>query len=414
MRWFESILVCTFALLFCISLVSARTCNHDYYVMFKSSGSSNAHAGLWNSSYDEEVCFEDFFNVTGVSGESDFKTKLGTEDIRTGRGDGENIILRLYREFNSHVNIPNGTSYNTTAAYGDLHCVAESSLYYCPSFCLENGHCGKRIIFLSREYNAHISRPPSDYALEICCASEYFDPLPSEGVCGNDVIEGDEVCDGTAVGSATCPHETPFGAPTCSGDCKRITYENCRAESEITGFCKKYGFQGGGTEHKIKFGTNVLPVGPTMCDDYNDIKLSQVPTNYTDEGGNLTDYKAEMCNSCSVMINLKDLLPLDGYDPRCSWNGTRCNLEYRSAGGDICIRREVEGSDPGCQAGQSVKTVNMTDTCDSARCGIPSGCPTQVRCPTGVVQLPFFDYKNLIAAIIVIGMIYLVYKFKRK
>jgi hypothetical protein len=52
-------------------------------------------------------------------------------------------------------------------------------------------------------------------------------------VCGNDVIEGDEVCDGSDLGGETCQSQGfDGGTLACNGDCQGFDTSGC-----TTGTC---------------------------------------------------------------------------------------------------------------------------------------------------------------------------------
>ncbi|MFC1647971.1 hypothetical protein ACFL1B_00790 [Nanoarchaeota archaeon] len=54
-----------------------------------------------------------------------------------------------------------------------------------------------------------------------------LDCLP-EPVCGNDIVEGDEVCDGTDLAGETCSSQGySGGALECTGTCDAFDTENC-------------------------------------------------------------------------------------------------------------------------------------------------------------------------------------------
>ena len=400
-------IVCLFLFL---RLANAAPCD-DYLTLFKLSSEGNAHVGLWNSSYTEEICLGDYFVVpSDVSDEDDLEDAMDIDELR--EADSENVILRVYSESNSHARIANATDYPIKVAFGDLVCVVKDFSEPCEELSRGENHFGKKIVTLRDYYNSHGSRAPSEgYNLKICCASENLESLENENECNNGVLEWDETCDGNNLNGASCPVGY-IGNPTCAEDCMSISLDSCTPESLVPPFCIAYGVVG--NEHRIII--NGILTGPTSCDDYNDIILSDVNSSYINNGGNLSDYKQQMCDDCAntfITSYLDAYLPQDGINPSCGWDEGECMLNYDSAGGP-CVIREVAGSDEGCEQGQAVKYVNITNSCDS-QCNNPStgGCRIQVPCAQ-VVQLPFFDYRNLIVAIIIIGLIYLVYKRKRK
>lgn len=408
---------------------AANGCNNrEYFVMLKLSGVSNAHAGLWNSSLGEEICFSNFFNVSGVNSQQDYTTRIGASgtNFRDTNSDGMNIILRLHSETNSHGavrNVDNNVIANYPIAasygYGDLKCEVREGTS-CEGYKPFNGlpdHYGKEIVFLKNYFNSHVSENPSyGYNIRICCASRNFLPLPSQQCDHDNQIDSGEVCDGNNLNGASCP-AGKVGTPRCASDCRSLDYSSCLDSINLPQTCQDNAFQNpdSGQTFSIKIG-GVL-THPTSCEEFNSISFPlDRPASYSGSEG---DYKREMCNSCSVLISgsdLQDFLPLDGYAPQCQWDesSSTCELGYRSNSNQTCVIRVVEDSE--CLPGQSVKTVKITNSCDplcSPQSNGGEGCSQTVTCPQ-TIALPFFGFASFVSALILIGAIYFLYNKKVK
>jgi len=80
---------------------------------------------------------------------------------------GDNVVLRLIKEFNSHIEAPDALvhdlDYDIDLCYGDLECVTRS------------GSCvgdEKEIVSVADYNNAHLEdRGVDNYSLLICCTS---------------------------------------------------------------------------------------------------------------------------------------------------------------------------------------------------------------------------------------------------
>jgi hypothetical protein len=412
MRWLGFVIAGAFALLICISLGDAATCSNVNFTMFRFGGMSNTHLGLWNYTvYTNSVCFDEFFNVSSWDA---FVGVIGG-DYRDSTPDDANVILRLYREGNSHANAPNETSYPIKVAYGDLSCAVVEG----PTSCLDavgdgGDYRGRTIAILSKYKNAHynFTYDPKSYRIKICCYSTNFPTIvPPGGYCNyNNVTEteNDEECDGGDLGGAECkdgPDGTnkPDGVPRCI-DCK-LFYGDCRSRPSSL-LCEDHGYQDTSTPRIHKINISGILKTP-RCAEYNQIQLSDVPG-----GHSLLDYKKGMCEDCSV--DKGEYAGSLTYDGRCFWNvsSNTCYLGYKTLDNRLCTVGEVAGSDSGCLPGQVKKTINITDSCKT-ECAPPGGCKVEVDCPESV-QFPFFDYKNVIASLLIIGVVYFIFQLKRK
>lgn len=122
---------------------------------------------------------------------------------------------------------------------------------------------------------------------------------PSEPVCGNNLTESGEVCDGSDLAGETCmTHEFDAGDLICNSDCSGFNTSSCydyicgnniiEGTEECDGgnwgditSCKDLEFDGGtlacyepSTENECTFDTNSCTGSPQTCDDYCTMEYS--------------------------------------------------------------------------------------------------------------------------------------------
>jgi len=146
---------------FAFSFVSAV--NEDVIMEFSSS--TNAHAGLWNSSYDYILNYTQIFGFV-YAGDS-----MAVHDCSSNP-----IFLWLSSENNSHVSTFNDATYNIPVCYGNMNCrVANASA---DEDCIPTTET--LIARLSYVTNAHISNvTDTNYPYKICCGG-VGNPQPGE------------------------------------------------------------------------------------------------------------------------------------------------------------------------------------------------------------------------------------------
>ena len=145
-RWAIFILT---LVLFTTTATAENTCQNQDDIILRLSSATNAHAELYSQttpSYDEEICFSDFFN-----------------DVIPPRAtcNSTNTILKLAAATNAHAENPTQSNYSTNVCYGDLECEVKSS-------CITGETA---ILKLSSETNAHLENASqSNYPHSLCCA----------------------------------------------------------------------------------------------------------------------------------------------------------------------------------------------------------------------------------------------------
>jgi len=80
---------------------------------------------------------------------------------------GENRVLSLYKNFNSHASSAHDTVYNYDVCYGDLNCNYDTSS---GPTCANNG---KVVARMASNSNSHISEASGNYPVKICCISTF-------------------------------------------------------------------------------------------------------------------------------------------------------------------------------------------------------------------------------------------------
>jgi len=132
---------------------SNNFCDDDQ-VILRLFREENTHAALWNETiYEEKVCYNEIFGEM-YKGE-------------THECTGDNLVLRLIKEFNSHVEAPNAFTheeeYALDVCYGDLQCVTREDS------CVGDE---KEVVSLADYNNAHLeARNINNYELLVCCSS---------------------------------------------------------------------------------------------------------------------------------------------------------------------------------------------------------------------------------------------------
>jgi len=383
---------------------SAQSCE-DEQLIFRISGTSNAHAEVWNGNvYSEKICFSDFF-------ENDY----GGGNPHNSASGGENKVLRLSSESNAHVEAPNESNYETEVFFGDLKCEVVHIMEDCGDL-ENNGREGTRIVSLSGVTNAHVKRgsPTSPYNYELCCASASVDPL-SNASCGDGIVNRNEDCDcgsdgdcsSSELGGYSCNEidEDTIGSLGCnapgeSNEC-RFDTSGCIEEVDVPNICNEFALDSDGF-HSLTIGGD--EVTPNSCADYNKIESSDVPNEYA---GSLNDFRREMCQNCYIFIPehiLGSGLPDSSDNPYCYWDeeDDECFLGYEEVGGQQCLREWI--SDPGCGEGDVSREVEYSDNCEVG-CE-DGGCTITLQCPR-VIQLPFFGGAQFGFSLVIVGLIYL-------
>src|SRR3989344_2513839 len=119
-------------------------------ILFRVSGSGNAHAALWNqASYTHAVCWD------GAG---------ATASQRTCNTTGGNLVVRLSDTINSHVENKELTNYQQRVCFGNIQCTTLSQ-----GQCSTLGPTWRCVASLSAETNAHVS-DCGIYSVDLCCS----------------------------------------------------------------------------------------------------------------------------------------------------------------------------------------------------------------------------------------------------
>ncbi len=136
------------------SEATGHYCSNRTQIIFKLYQQNNSHAGLWNSSYEYAICYNEIFG-------KEYSNK-NPHDCSEN-----NKVLNLFYEDNSHAEVPSLSNYNIPVCYGDLKCHSINTNN--GDDCEENE---KIVASLSSETNAHVSAGDyPDYPIKICCSS---------------------------------------------------------------------------------------------------------------------------------------------------------------------------------------------------------------------------------------------------
>ncbi|MBN2722523.1 MAG: hypothetical protein JXR95_00460 [Deltaproteobacteria bacterium] len=163
-----------------------------------------------------------------------------------------------------------------------------------------------------------------------------------EDLCGNGVIDGDEVCDGAAHGTATCEdYGYSNGYLVCNTDCTGFNLGSCAnvpgecgngvvewaeaCDGEISDTCEDYGFDG----------------GTLSCNDDCSVDFSACIGDYCE----LNDwYGDEYCDACELMGGVHD----PDCDSVCSESDGTCgSYQDQLVGSTTCLGL-VGTEDPDC------------------------------------------------------------------
>lgn len=432
---------------------AATTCNLANQFIFGISARTNAHAAS-DSGYDFQICFDNYFKGS-----------------YSGPG-GANRVIGLSGTTNAHAEDParNSAGYSGVV-YGDLKCEIRDamSVGWCKDIPTPGRGC--RIAFLSAETNAHVALGSGNhfrYSSELCCASSSaackcnYDGVCDDGthgqpngetpdncpdcdslvnVCGDGEITGDEQCDcgtpgnwncadnnipGYDLDGKTCAEVVPGSSGTLSCYAPDNTNE-CRFDKTgctvpDLGWCTDWDGTNFAFLWRDANGDHPL----NACNDYN---LLNVNPDWPGLPDTAWDFRKHACNlDCSNVAWNDPSLPPDASSASCNWTYTdnnqaagQCRLVYDIYGHDC----RVDVIDSGeCNAESNTKTIKIRVTnmeggpaIDCGRCpednpdndgNSVNTCQQEVPCPK-VLQLPFFNWKNFVAALILISVVYMLY-----
>ncbi|MDP3991966.1 MAG: hypothetical protein Q8P79_00455 [Nanoarchaeota archaeon] len=399
---------------FNLNNIEAGTMCADNQIILRLSSATNAHGEVWNGAggYTTEICYDRIFGAPAVNTD------------RTCQPGGANKVVGLSSSTNAHAEVPSQSNYPVNVCYGDLSCTART------------GNCltGENLtLTLSSNTNAHLSNS-SSYPVSICCiAQPLIQPctLNSASWDVTETVEGQVVdlevittnCQGLAI-SFDVKERDGFGGSddnVVTNPVNRVValdgtaVGNWTSEWQAEGWPEsdppEYYF----TATLVSTGANIQssnellvyqtipeppPEGIVICSDYGNQQACN------DDLYQVAD------NSVPVGVDCSD----PDIDCSCSWNTatTSCEASW--------TQQNATGSDIGTCYYQE----NTADTCDddgyltvdlTARWVWSNGtvilddyleCKDTAevfQCPAQI-PLPFFGFYNLLAALVLIALIY--------
>ncbi|MCX8158722.1 MAG: hypothetical protein N3D20_00270 [Candidatus Pacearchaeota archaeon] len=142
--------------IFIITFASA-ICNDENQVILRLYRENNSHAAIWsNTTYSEKVCFNDIFglNYSGTN----------PHDCNS---DNSNVVLKLNQEFNAHAALP--TLPDSVVGFPIKVCY--KGVKKCELF--DNDNCRanqKAILYFNSVINSHLSKNyGGDFTKTLCC-----------------------------------------------------------------------------------------------------------------------------------------------------------------------------------------------------------------------------------------------------
>jgi cysteine-rich repeat protein len=187
-------------------IYSASSCSSPYTEILKTSGTSDAHASLpGTGTFTYHICCK----ADGAA--------IGTAN------SGAKFLQLSSPSDDSHVqeNSPFGFTNNAyiSSDVGTLTCGyttdCEAAGY---DTCLGS---------ISSAIDSHIGNCGA-YSIDICCGFSTITPTLPPVICGNNVIEGTEQCDGANLGGQTCISKGfATGTLSCAADCSAFVISSC-------------------------------------------------------------------------------------------------------------------------------------------------------------------------------------------
>ena len=410
-----------------INSVNAGTLCADDQIILRLSSATNAHGEVYNGAgnYPIEICYDQIFGQTyDTSANPNFRTCTGT-----------NKVVGLSSSTNAHAEIPSLSDYSTNVCYGDLVCNARTG------GCLTGENL---VLSLSTNTNAHLASD-SSYPVNICCtpgAQPAQCTLTDASWSVNESLAGQTVtlnvqgtnCNGLEASFVVKEYDSGIFA---ADDNVNIEPQNAYfdATGASTTWTAEWPDTGGEETPEYYFEATLVSTGDTIKSGETDPLLlhvyNETPINWCQDNSITTcsDYPSrDYCESdgdwCQVASNsVPSNINCD--DPNtlcaCYWNETTssCGPSWNasSSGNGIgtCQYTEVGTGDTCEDDGQL--TVNLIarwiwDEINNPSHSDPQGFQAlcsdttiTAACPAQI-ELPFFGVYNLIAAIVIIALIY--------
>ncbi len=345
---------------------------------------SGSAQGIWVSEWQEDA--EDppeyYFKATITNG------AYAGDYIESSKNDDDELKVYWIKDDGG------GESY-----CGDGICNTDEDAVSCPEDC-SDGLCSDIIICSSYTESTNCNADTCDVADTDCSCewdtdtaqcNEVCGSEGNESVCGNNVRDTGEVCDGTDLGGYTCSSfdDFPGGTLLCNSQCDGFNSSQC------TGYtCDNDGTQETGES------CDTEDLGGFQCSDFDEftsgiLTCSNACEFVTDQcyGGTVYD-----SGKCTKIQESSDTCEDDGY-LSYSWTATwewneRNNFSDPNGDGDCSdIGEEYVYDDGACHLDPDRLFAQCVDGSNTVE------CPSQI-------PLPFFNWYNLIITILIIAGIY--------
>ncbi len=181
-----------------IFLIQGASACPKWEIFFKLYSEQDSNIAAWdNPDEDIWVCYREVFGYGYNEGYN-----ANVKGYRDCKGDGSNVILRVYGDVNANnvrVESPSGTSEDyVPLCYGDLKCALKAPNEDCDS-------PSKIIAYLSGVTNAKLSKIAIPGWYQLCCKTN---------VCNDGIVDEGEECDGEG---SDCTYGGKVGV--CGDDC---------------------------------------------------------------------------------------------------------------------------------------------------------------------------------------------------
>jgi hypothetical protein len=498
-----------------LTITSAVSCANSNQRILRISSSSNAHGEVYDGTgnYAEEVCFNNYFQGNGdgvrtcgtnkvlrlsaqtnAHGEISTQTTVGYIDVCYGDltcqtissgscnntlGNSYSVIASLSSQTNGHIALGNlytnqiccrSVSAQPICNYNGICESARSETEAncpsdCRSLCGDGAVTGSEVCDVGPPQNLNgktcvMIDSSSFYGGTLACASTClaFDVTEcSSHECGDGLVTGSEVCDGTNLTGQTCPSGGSLSCimsgensctlnfslctgPVCGNNIKDAD-EECDGNNELGDWgnvedCSDLNGYSGGNLSCVMSGTDSCNFNVSECVPTEGFCEENAPFDYTING---TAYVPNTCDEYNRVypsnetarhsLCINNCVP-SASDPvnngvyggvassGCSWdsNQKKCFFNYTTALGQSCrIDYLSEGT---CDPNSPFRSVIINSTniggtsgnCD-AGCGT-SQCETTIPCPK-IIELPFFGFISALLSVILIACVYFIWKRKK-
>lgn len=116
------------------------------------------------------------------------------------------------------------------------------------------------------------------------------------------------------------------------------------------------------------------------------------------------------CNDCNTVGQIDPIRDPAAINSYCVWDSGGCIVNSVTVEGLSC---KIASDIPLCEVDQASIDISYTNTCDE-NCKSPgAGCTRTIPCRKSV-QFPFFSWVNFVASFGLIGIIYVIFGFRRE